>query len=233
MFLLKLQANQLDAKLKAILRRLDDLTPAMQEALDLTNESVLEEFEGSFYRDPSGGKHPWKAHVPFGTATRGRILWHRGRLKAAMTGGKGSASKVSARSFSYGIDPSMKFSQGGRTGQESASKVATLGTIVSIHRGGLGRVPNLEQVTVVKARPEPEGLTKIGQGLQSEDPRRWKMYWKLRRGFGLRFTTRKLRVDGFKIKARGFATATVPLKKSIAAAVKGYILANTKGRRKR
>ena len=229
MFLLKLQANQLDAKLKSILRRVENLQPVMQEALDLTNESVLDEFTGSYYLNPSGAKEQWKGHVPFGTASRGRVLWNRGRLKAAMTGGKGSASKVTARTFSYGIDAGMQFSRSSKNTAEGSGKATTLGTIVAIHRGGLGKTPNLSQVTVVRAKEEVEG----GDGMQGEDPRKWKMYWKLRRGFGLRFSTRKLRVEGFRIRARGFATANEPLKKNIAKAVKAYILAQPRKGRKR
>lgn len=110
MFILKLEASKLDAKLKEMLRRTSDLTPAMQGSLDVVQESVLDEFQGSYYRSPSGAKIPWvKRKREPNPAGKGKILWNRGRLKSAMTGGAGSKTKVSKKSFMYGIDENMGF----------------------------------------------------------------------------------------------------------------------------
>lgn len=149
MFVIKLEARKADEKLKKMLARVDDLTPAMQEALDLTYESVLEEFEGSYYITPSGAKIPWKPRKRTPKpAGKGKILWNRGRLKTAMTGGAGSTKKVSKRSFSYGIDASARFPGEKKRG-------VTYGQIVAVHRGGLGKVPDAGQVSGrnVPARP--------------------------------------------------------------------------------
>lgn len=220
MFLFRIQAGELRNKLGDLLKRVQDLSPAMQEAIDTINESVLEEFDGAFYRSPSGAKFAWKPHVPFGTAPRRRLLWNRGRLKAAMTGGSGSASKYTNRTFSYGVEAGRTFS----TDQGSGRRI-TLGEIVSIHRGGLGPVPKVGQVTVVKAKQRVESADMLQDG----SPRQFKMYWKLRRGYGVRLSYRKM-TEGLRIPARGFAAASTPIKNKIAKDVKAYILSKGRAR---
>lgn len=165
MFILKLEASKLDAKLKEMLRRTSDLTPAMQGSLDVVQESVLDEFQGSYYRSPSGAKIPWvKRKREPNPAGKGKILWNRGRLKSAMTGGAGSKTKVSKKSFMYGIDENMGF-----PGRKSGKSRATFGTIVAAHRGGLGAKPNTSQIAFrnIPARPFAAMSTPLKQDIVS------------------------------------------------------------------
>lgn len=219
-FVLNFSAANLRNKVGAMLNRVKDLTPAMREAIDLTHESILEEFVGQYYKSPSGAKKPWAQHVPFGTAKRGRILWNRGRLKAAMTGGRGSVEKAGQRTFAIGIESGATFRSDGD------SKI-TLGEIVSIHRGGLGSTPKVGSVTIVKAKNDISGNAHKGKSVKT-----LKMYWKLRKSFGLRFSLTKLKIKGFAIPARGFAAQNPDLKKKIAESIKSYILSVKKGRRR-
>lgn len=124
------------------LHRASDLTPAMSAAVDIVEDSIREEFEGRFWKTPSGGTQGW---APRKDKKSHPLLRLTGALFDAWMGGSGSVRFARKHSFLVGVD--------GASIPDSKSRDRPTDW-PAVHRGGSGR--NVQTSPVHKGiKPRP------------------------------------------------------------------------------
>lgn len=108
--------------LDLVIARATDLRPALRRWLGMRRELVRQEFEGSFWLSPGGGRVGWKSVGAFGTRPAPSSPLNRtGALLRALLGGSGGIESVEPLEAAFGV-------------RGDAFPGAT------VHRGGSGEV---------------------------------------------------------------------------------------------